>query len=187
MYFGKMNGLDIAILILFAIGVFRGLFKGLVLEVAGLIALVLGILGAFRFSNLMSAFLTQWVDWNPKWIQTISFILLFILIVYAISLLAKMLTKALNLVALGGLNKLLGAAVGGLKFILLLAAFVLLFENISEYITFFSLEIIETSTFYPMLLKIGSLVFDWVFQSNALKNMDQLVSWGHPTAVYFHF
>ena len=51
--------------------------KGLVLELAGLIAFILGLMGAFKFSSLLGSYLGTYVDWSPKTIQAVSFILTF--------------------------------------------------------------------------------------------------------------
>ena len=103
-----MNTIDVIVGLLLAYSLFRGLTKGFVIEISGMIALFLGIMGAFKFSSFIGKYLSSYVDWNPKIIQAVSFILLFIGIIYAISLLAKMLTKALKIIALGGLNRLIG-------------------------------------------------------------------------------
>jgi len=100
-----MNSLDIVLLIFLAYGFIRGLIKGFVVEIAGLIALFAGILGAFKFSNSIAVYIQSYIDMNPKIVQVVSFLLLFIAIVYSISLLAKMLTKTLQIIALGFINR----------------------------------------------------------------------------------
>ncbi|MBT7676186.1 MAG: CvpA family protein, partial [Flavobacteriaceae bacterium] len=79
-----MNIFDIVIVILLAYSLFRGISKGFVIEISGMIALFLGIMGAFKFSSFVGTYLTHYVAWSPKIIQAVSFILLFIGIVYAI-------------------------------------------------------------------------------------------------------
>ena len=95
-----MNMFDIVILILVAYGLISGFIKGFIVEVSGIIALGVGITGAFKFSEILGNYLIIYIDWEPKIIQIVSFILIFIGIVYIISLLAKMLTKALKLILL---------------------------------------------------------------------------------------
>ena len=104
-----MNMFDVVVLILVAYGLISGFKKGFIVEVSGMIALGVGIIGAFKFSEILGNYLVIYIDWEPKIIQIVSFVLLFIVIVYVISLLAKMLTKALKLILLGGINRLLGA------------------------------------------------------------------------------
>ena len=48
-----MNIFDIVIVILLAYSLFRGISKGFVIEISGMIALFLGIMGAFKFSSFV--------------------------------------------------------------------------------------------------------------------------------------
>jgi len=172
-----MNIFDIVIVILLAYSLFRGISKGFVIEISGMIALFLGIMGAFKFSSFVGTCLTHYVAWSPKIIQAVSFILLFIGIVYAISLLAKMLTKALKIVALGGLNRLLGGVFGVLKWCIILSALTLVFKEINSLMTLVSPFILEASIAYPILEQLGAFLFDWVMQFETLQEKQIVVSY----------
>ena len=65
-----MNYLDIIIGILLILGLFKGLKNGLLIEVASLIALILGVYGAIHFSYYAVDFLNEKVSWSE---QTINF------------------------------------------------------------------------------------------------------------------
>ena len=99
-----MNIFDVITTIIPLYGLIKGFIKGFVVEVAGLISLVLGVMGAFKFADIFGIYLSPYFDLDPKIIQTGGFILLFIIIIYTISLLAKMITKTLKVVALGMIN-----------------------------------------------------------------------------------
>ena len=164
-----MNTIDVIVGLLLAYSLFRGLTKGFVIEISGMIALFLGIMGAFKFSSYIGKYLSSYVDWNPKIIQAVSFILLFIGIIYAISLLAKMLTKALKIVALGGLNRLIGGLFGVIKWCVILSALTLVFKEINSFMTLMSPAILEESIAYPFLKELGDFLFDWVMQNQTLQ------------------
>ena len=53
MYFRKMNYFDVLVFIILTYGLLSGFFKGFVVEIAGVIALILGLLGSFKFSNVL--------------------------------------------------------------------------------------------------------------------------------------
>ena len=93
MYFRKMNYFDVLVFIILTYGLLSGFFKGFVVEIAGVIALIIGLLGSFKFSNILGNTIEVFIDWNPKTIQIVSFIVLFILIIYSISLLAKVIRQ----------------------------------------------------------------------------------------------
>ena len=164
-----MNTIDVIVGLLLAYSLFRGLTKGFVIEISGLIAMFLGIMRAFKFSSYIGKYLSSYVDWNPKIIQVVSFILLFIGIIYAISLLAKMLTKVLKIVALGGLNRLIGGLFGVIKWCVILSALTLVFKEINSFMTLMSPVILEESIAYPFLKEFGDFLFDWVRQNKTLQ------------------
>ena len=45
-----MNVIDVVAFIILTYGVLRGLNKGLIIEISGIIAFALGLMGAFKFS-----------------------------------------------------------------------------------------------------------------------------------------
>ena len=170
-----MNAFDVVVVILLAYSLFRGLSKGFIIEVSGMIALFFGIMGSFKFSSLVGNYLTQYVEWSPKIIQAVSFILLFIGIVYAISIFAKMLTKALKIVALGGLNRLLGGLFGIIKWGIILSALTLVFKEINSFMTLMSPSILDESITFPILEELGAFLFDWVMQIETLQEQQIVV------------
>lgn len=164
-----MNIIDLIVVIILAYALINGFIKGFVLEIAGTIALVLGLLGAFKFSSLLGNYLAAYVVWSPKAIQTVSFIVLFIGIIYAISLLAKIITKTLKIIALGWLNRISGAMFGFLKWGVLLSALVLISQEINEIITLMPEDTIKESKSYPLLMELGEVLFDWVMQTKTVQ------------------
>jgi membrane protein required for colicin V production len=165
-----MNAFDVIFFVALAYGLIRGLIKGFVVEVSGMIALILGVFGAFKFSSLLGNFLIDYVNWEPKIIQIVSFILLFIGIIYCISLLAKMLTKALQIVALGLLNRFAGGLFGVLKWITILCVFTLIYKEVNTIVTLMPKTVLKESIFYPFLSDLGSILFDWVLNNETIQN-----------------
>ena len=60
-----MNYIDLTIGGLLIFGAVRGFFKGLIVEVAALAALVLGIIGALLFSSIIGDFLSPILKQSP--------------------------------------------------------------------------------------------------------------------------
>ena len=120
--------LDIFLLLVLIVGAWRGFTKGLLLSVASLVGLVGGIWAASHFSHLVAENLSQHVSWSVNTIHMASLALTFLLVVLGVHLLAKLLEKVLDLVALGFVNKLAGAVFGLLKVALILS-FVMLLLN----------------------------------------------------------
>ena len=167
-----MNYFDVLVFIILTYGLLSGFFKGFVVEIAGVIALIIGLIGSFKFSNILGNTIEIFIDWDPKTIQIVSFIFLFILIIYSISLLAKVITKTLNLIALGWLNRIIGGIFGILKWAVILSAFTLIISELNEIITIFSNFNFEDSKSYSLLNKIGNFLFEWVFQSKSIQEQE---------------
>lgn len=155
----KMNTFDIIIVALLLFGFIRGLFKGLFLEVASLVALIAGIYGAIHFSHFIKDFLAVQVSWEEKYITLISFAITFILIVLVISLIGKMLTKMADFASLGILNKLLGGVFGVLKIGLLLSVILLIFSKLNNKIPFLSEEQQESAVLYKPVKNLAPTIF----------------------------
>ena len=167
-----MNYFDVLVFIILIYGLLSGFFKGFIVEIAGVVALILGLLGSFKFSNVLGDTIEVFIDWDSKTIQVVSFILLFIFIIYSISLLAKMITKTLNLIALGWLNKILGGFFGILKWAVVLSAFTLIISELNEIITIFPDFNFEDSKSYFFLKKLGNFLFDWISESKTIQKQE---------------
>ena len=164
-----MNIFDVIVLIILLYGLMMGLIKGFIIEVAGIIALILGVTGSFKFARILEVSLNSYVDWSPKTIQIASFIILFMIIIYAVSLLAKMITKTLKIIALGMINRIFGGIFGLLKWCVILSSFVLVSQEINEIITLIPDKTLKDSVSYNLLDKLGGFLFDWVMQSKTIQ------------------
>ena len=164
-----MNIFDVIVLIILLYGLMMGLIKGFIIEVAGIIALILGVTGSFKFARILEVSLNSYVDWSPKTIQIASFIILFIIIIYAVSLLAKMITKTLKIIALGIINGIFGGIFGLLKWCVILSSLVLVSQEINEIITLIPDKTLKDSVSYNLLDKLGGFLFDWVMQSKTIQ------------------
>jgi membrane protein required for colicin V production len=140
-----MNYLDIILAIPIVVLVIRGFKKGFIIEVATLIAAVLGVWGAVHFSYFISDKLNLTSPYSPL----ISFTVTFIIIVIIIFLIAKLLEKTINLLALGFVNKLAGAFFGLIKIVFLLSIFLLLLDKFNLEKPVIPKETREASILYP--------------------------------------
>jgi membrane protein required for colicin V production len=167
-----MTFLDIFLGLLLLWGVYRGLKNGLLIEVASIIALIAGLFGAFHFSYIVADYLSETWHWNITYINLIAFIITFFLIVIAVNLLARLLTKVINIAMLGLLNKIAGAFFGALKVAVILGAFLVFFDRVNTSFEFLSEKTKNESALYGPIRDIGALVFGKVFRAVDTKNDD---------------
>ena len=153
-----MPVIDIFLAALIVYGIIRGLFRGLFVEVAGLLALVLGVWGATHFSHYASSFLTEQFDWQENTIKISAFVITFIAIVVAISLAGKALTKLASFMFLGILNKILGGLFGGVKIALIISVVLMLISEIHLTKTLISEEDQNKSILYEPVCRLATLI-----------------------------
>lgn len=154
-----MNTFDIIIAALLLFGFIRGLFKGLFVEVASLLALIAGVYGAIHFSYFVGNLLVEHVQWDEKYITIVSFAITFAIIVLVIALVGKLLTKVADFASLGILNKLLGGVFGALKIGLILSIVLIVFTKLNNTIPFVSDEQKESSILYEPVKNLGPTLF----------------------------
>ena len=160
-----MSIIDIILAALILFGFIRGLFKGLFVEIASLVALVLGVYGAIHFSYFAADLLESKVDWNEKTINIVAFAVTFVIIVLAISLAGKALTKLADFAALGLLNKLLGGVFGALKIGLILSVLLIVFNKLNKTLPFMEQEDLEKSALYEPVKSLAPLIFPNLIKS----------------------
>ena len=143
-----MNSLDYILLIPLLFGLYRGFTKGLIIELASLLALTLGIYGALHFSSFTFEFLSDYVEIKTVYLQLASYGLTFLIIVMVISLTGKALTMLIKLVALGFINRMMGAIFGSIKVLLILALFILFFDRFNKQFGMVKDEVLDASLLY---------------------------------------
>jgi len=105
-----MNGLDWALIALLGFAAVRGFFRGFVVEIASLVAVILGIWIAAHYNARVAA----WVGLDAQH-EVISFISTFLGVLIIVHLLAKLVTKAMDMAMLGLPNKVAGTLFGALR------------------------------------------------------------------------
>ena len=143
-----MNSFDYILLIPLLYGLYRGFTKGLIIELASLLALTLGIYGALHFSSFTFEFLSDYVEIKTVYLQLASYGLTFLIIVMVISLTGKALTILIKLVALGFINRMMGAIFGSIKVLLILSVFILFFDRFNKQFGMVKDEVLNASLMY---------------------------------------
>ena len=111
---------DIILIVILIWGAIAGFKKGLILTLASFIAIIAGALAAYYGADVIASELSLKVDWSEKQIAVASFAIVFLAVVLAVHILARVLEGTLKLVALGIANKIAGAVFGIAKNALIL-------------------------------------------------------------------
>ncbi len=162
-----MSVLDIILGALLLFGLINGFLKGLFVEMAGLFALVLGVYGAIHFSNFAADILQSRFEWGEKTINITAFAITFVVIVLAISLAGKALTKIADFAALGIINKLLGGVFGTLKVGLILSIVLIVFDKMNRTLPFVDQAELEESILYKPVKSLAPTIFPSIIKSDS--------------------
>jgi membrane protein required for colicin V production len=119
-----MNWLDLLLLVVIGVSVLAGFARGFARASFGLVSVVAGLLCALWFYPLAGAWLDRFVS-SVQAANLLGFLLLFIGVMMLGGLLGKLLEKLLKLVHLSWLDRLLGAAFGLVRGVLVAAVIVL--------------------------------------------------------------
>ena len=155
----EYNYIDLVLGGILVYGTIKGLMKGLIVEIAGLLALIIGVWGAIHFSDVVGEFLSAKFDWNEKYISLSAFIITFLGIVIAISTLGKALTSVASVIALGWLNKLFGAVFGLLKVGFMLSILLNILLQVNTKFDFLEKKALKESILFEPVADVAPTVF----------------------------
>lgn len=156
-----MNYLDIIILTPLLWGIYKGFSRGLVVEVASLAALILGVWCAMHFSENTADILINDLDLNisSTYIGPVSFAVTFLAVALAIVFVSRMIDKLLSAIALGSVNRVLGAIFGAAKVLLILSIITYYVNNLDSKYKFIDETKKEESFIYlPLVDFINEIV-----------------------------
>ncbi len=145
---------DIITAIVLVFSLIYSMVRGMVLEIFSLLAYVGGYFVAMTYRKEFSATLSQYIS-NPTATEIVSFALIFIATVFAISLIGKGLQKLIHSApGLSGLDRLFGGVIGLVKGILILIILMFPLRFFPE----FNKEITQDSFFAPKLMEISNVL-----------------------------
>ena len=154
----EFSYIDLIILIPILFGLYKGFTKGLILSLATLLGLMLGVYGGVKFSHLTANFLFEQFQID---IPLVAFSVTFLVLVIGVYLLGKLLSKFIDVLSLGFLNKLAGAVFGVGKIVLILSVLLMLFENLNQKFNLIEERQISKSQLYVLLKDTSEIVFPY--------------------------
>ena len=157
-----MATLDLILLICFLPGIIRGLSKGFLEQALALAGVVLSVWAAFRFSGLVATWLKPYADLSETTLNVVSFALILVAMSLLVLIIAKLLTKVIELAMLGWLDKTLGLVFALAVNALVIGVFIVLFDTINLKFGLVKPEVLDESIVYTTLRDICYLVFPYL-------------------------
>lgn len=115
-----MNPFDMLMITIMAYGLIRGVFRGLVREIASIVGVLGGFYAAYSFYPLAGRLMAPWIT-NAAYLNIISYMAIFAAVVIAVGVLAVVIKYLLNIAYLGWVDRIGGALFGMVKGLLVVA------------------------------------------------------------------
>ena len=156
--------IDLIIIVVIIYAFIKGFYNGLINEIASFLGLFIGAIVSYTFSDNLSEILDIYFEIDPKVLNILSFILLFIITALCFTIAGKSLTKLIKFISLGTINRLLGGLFSSLKFIIVIVSISMVINYLSELlmIEIIPLDQTNNSKVYPVLIDIGNLILDYL-------------------------
>lgn len=123
---------DIILLLLLALAIISGFYKGLVTQIISLSSIVVGLVVASRFTSELTKVAMAQFGSEEKVTYIICFVVIFLACALVMALLGALLTKVIKIATLNWLNRCLGAIFALLSAALVLGLLLSAFEGLNE-------------------------------------------------------
>ncbi len=145
-----MNAFDIVVIVVVSFCLIRGLFKGLIGEVSGMIGVAAGFYGAYTYYPNIAVYTGRWIE-NPGIRNLTAFFVLFCIVLILVTLISILIRKLLKLVFLGWVDRSFGLVFGALKGLMIVSV---LFIVITTFLPKNS-EFLGKSKFSPYIAEVS--------------------------------
>jgi membrane protein required for colicin V production len=115
-----MNILDIVILVILGFCLVRGIFRGIIKEVTSIAGVFVGFFVAYNFYPFVAVLISRFFT-NEALLNIASFFLAFTILFLLVGLVGVILKHLFKAVALGWVDRLLGATLGFIKAVLIVS------------------------------------------------------------------
>lgn len=154
-----MSKADIVLLIMIAFGAFSGYRNGFLMSLISLLAIVLGVLGGFKLMGLGMIYLQNHFNADKTVLPYLSFFVIFIIIVVAVSLMGKAIKATIDKTFLGRMDQALGLVLGILKTMFMLSIALWILDSLKWSP---KAEWTEGSWLYPFTAKLAPEITAWL-------------------------
>jgi len=164
-----MTTADIVLLIPLAWGLYRGLRKGIIVEVSSILAIILGVYACSKFSDLVAGFLGTHIHSHVSslYLSICAVILVFVGVLVLVFFIAKRIQHLAKALFLGMADRILGGLFGMLKWALLISFILYFFDILNQKAGIISGVTLEHSWVYTNLVRLAPLVMPTLIKSKA--------------------
>ena len=148
--------IDIGFLFMMILAIFKGLRKGFIMGIFSLLAFIIGLAAALKLSAVVAVYLEKNAITDSRWLPVLSFLLVFIVVVFLVGLGARLIRKTIDFAMLGWLDRL-----GGM--ILYIFIYTIIFSIIlffAEKLLLLKPQVIAGSMVYKYVVRWGPKIIN---------------------------
>lgn len=170
------NYIDGFVLLTLAYSFYKGFSKGFIIVLATFVALILGVVGAIYFSDVVAMKLQENTEISGEYISITAFSLTFIGIIIGVHFIARLVNQMVKIIALAPLNKIMGGVFNLAKTTLVLCVVFYVFDFVNHQFTIVQKKTLNESYAYSGLVNVANAVIpsvtsaDW-YEPNKWQNM----------------
>jgi membrane protein required for colicin V production len=157
-----MSYLDIVFAIPLVWFAWKGFTKGLIIELAGLIALALGIYISLRFAGFTAKKLDSLFGLSQDYLNLLAFVVTFVGVVALVFLFAKLIEGAIKKVNLSLLNKLAGMVFAMMKAALILSSLIYVLNRFDAKHQFLPDSVRQKSLLFSPVEKLAPAIYPYM-------------------------
>lgn len=126
--------------------------KGFIRELAAILGIFIGVIAAYLLADNVFKYFTIYFEEVDFELKIISYVVVFFGTILLVNSLASLLTRTLKLVALNGINRILGALLGALKWSVILTLVVFSFNRMQQNSSIMQKSTLKESKVYQRFL-----------------------------------
>ncbi len=158
----QFSAVDIIIALCFIPAIIAGISKGLVRQVAGIAALILGVYCAYKFSGLVATKIAPWIDAKESVVSLLSFAITFAGVLFLVIMAGRAAEGIIKVTMLSWVNKLLGVLFALLKTAFILSVIIYFVNYFNESWKFIPQDFFNNSRLYPIVAGIAPKIFPYL-------------------------
>jgi membrane protein required for colicin V production len=143
--------IDVLFIIILIFALYKGWRNGFVVAILSVVGLIIGLVAAMKLSAIAASHLKDSTNISVRWLPFISFMVVFIAVMLVIRLLASLITKTMEVVALGWANKLAGIVLYAVIYTIVFSVILFYIQKVH----IISDQSVEQSHFYSVIQPFG--------------------------------
>lgn len=157
-----MNWFDLVIAIIAIVAFIRGLYSGLIMQLASLIGLILAAIFSGQLSRIIAPKIAQIIDSSPHTVSPLSYIISFIIIVTIIFMIGRLLQSTIKIMHLNAFNRIIGGFFCCISCLILVSICLNIIVEFDQKKYIIKQDTRKTACTYPYMIELGQTVIPYL-------------------------